>query len=123
MSLMASFVLSFFPRDVLDEIWDLIESVSGGGGVPTYSCKSYCFWCWLLLQIHIPQLSQQEDSGKKTTVFVRLLKRDCTCANFTAEIDKWQPIVDLNCKDNENIFNTNHVFISYSIFTVYVIKS
>ena len=31
MSLMASFfVLSFFPRDVLDEIWDLIESVSEG---------------------------------------------------------------------------------------------
>ena len=26
-SLMASFVLSFFPLDVLDEIWDLIESV------------------------------------------------------------------------------------------------
>ena len=29
-SLMASFVLSFFPLDVLDEIWDLIESVSQG---------------------------------------------------------------------------------------------
>ena len=29
-SLMASFLLSFFPLDVLDEIWDLIESVSGG---------------------------------------------------------------------------------------------
>ena len=28
MSLMASFALSFFLRDVLDEIWDLIESVS-----------------------------------------------------------------------------------------------
>ena len=27
-SLMTSFVLSFFPLDVLDEIWDLIESVS-----------------------------------------------------------------------------------------------
>ena len=27
-SLMASFVLSFFPLDVLGEIWDLIESVS-----------------------------------------------------------------------------------------------
>ena len=26
-SLVASFVLSFFPLDVLDEIWDLIESV------------------------------------------------------------------------------------------------
>ena len=29
-SLIASFVLSFFPLDVLDEIWDLIESVSEG---------------------------------------------------------------------------------------------
>ena len=29
------FVLSFFPRDVLDEIWNLIESVSEG--FPTYS--------------------------------------------------------------------------------------
>ena len=30
LSLMTSFVLSFFPLDVLDEIWDLIESVSEG---------------------------------------------------------------------------------------------
>ena len=29
-SVVASFVLSFFPLDVLDEIWDLIESVSEG---------------------------------------------------------------------------------------------
>ena len=36
MSMMPFFVLSFFPRDVLDEIWDLIESVSEG--FPTYSC-------------------------------------------------------------------------------------
>ena len=35
-SLVASFVLSFFPLDVLDEIWDLIESVSEG--FLTYSC-------------------------------------------------------------------------------------
>ena len=28
-------MLSFFPRDVLDEIWDLIESVSEG--IPSYS--------------------------------------------------------------------------------------
>ena len=34
-SLMASFMLSFLPLDVLDEIWDLIESVSEG--VLTYS--------------------------------------------------------------------------------------
>ena len=38
-SLMASFVLSFFPLDVLDEMWDLIESVSGG--FLTYFCPSF----------------------------------------------------------------------------------
>ena len=37
-SLMASFVLSFFPQDVLDEIWDLIES--GSEGFLTYSLIS-----------------------------------------------------------------------------------
>ena len=37
-SIMVSFVLSFFQRDVLDEILDLIESVSGG--FPTYSSVS-----------------------------------------------------------------------------------
>ena len=47
-SLMASFVLSFFPLDVLDEIWDLIESVSEG--FLTYSClpwqkKVQQHWC------------------------------------------------------------------------------
>ena len=37
-SLMVSFcVLSFFPLDILDEIWDVIESVSEG--FLTYSLK------------------------------------------------------------------------------------
>ena len=35
-SFMASVVLSFFPLDVLDGIWDLIESFSEG--FLTYSC-------------------------------------------------------------------------------------
>ena len=39
MSMMVSFVLSFFPRDVLDEILDLIESVSEG--FPTYTFKLF----------------------------------------------------------------------------------
>ena len=34
-SFMASFCAVLFPPDVLDEIWDLIESVSEG--FPTYS--------------------------------------------------------------------------------------
>ena len=41
MSMMVSFVLSFFPRDVLDEILNLIESVSED--FPSYSCSSLCF--------------------------------------------------------------------------------
>ena len=38
MSMMVSFVLSFFPRDVLDEILNLIESVSED--FPSYFCRS-----------------------------------------------------------------------------------
>ena len=37
MSMMVSFVLSFFPRDVLDEILNLIESVSED--FPSYFCN------------------------------------------------------------------------------------
>ena len=40
-SFMASFVLSFFPLDVLDGIWDLIESVSEG--FLTYSFTSVLY--------------------------------------------------------------------------------
>ena len=39
MSMMVSFVLSFFPRDVLDEILNLIESVSED--FPSYSLMSH----------------------------------------------------------------------------------
>ena len=39
MSMMVSFVLSFFPRDVLDEILNLIESVSEG--FPSYSTMGF----------------------------------------------------------------------------------
>ena len=38
---MASFVLSFFPLDVLDEIWDLIESVSEGFLTFSYRIGQY----------------------------------------------------------------------------------
>ena len=38
MSMMVSFVLSFFPRDVLDEILNLIESVSEDFPSYSYNC-------------------------------------------------------------------------------------
>ena len=46
MSMMVSFVLSFFPRDVLDEILNLIESVSED--FPSYSFApefQCCYFC------------------------------------------------------------------------------
>ena len=50
MSMMVSFVLSFFPRDVLDEILNLIESVSED--FPSYSqiSRKYYFSCSLVLK-------------------------------------------------------------------------
>ena len=44
-SMMASFVLSFFPLDVLDEIWDLIESVSEGFLTYSYIKKIKGIFC------------------------------------------------------------------------------
>ena len=45
MSMMVSFVLSFFPRDVLDEILNLIESVSED--FPSYFYILYFgFYCY-----------------------------------------------------------------------------
>ena len=41
MSMMVSFVLSFFPRDVLDEILNLIESVSEDFPSYSYTLLSY----------------------------------------------------------------------------------
>ena len=56
MSLIVSFMLSVFPRDVLDEIWDLIEPVSEG--FPNYSCISelLCLCCEDILK-NLPVLS------------------------------------------------------------------
>ena len=46
------FVLSFFPRDALDEILNLIQSVSEG--FPTYSFKKIHWKLWEELIIHMP---------------------------------------------------------------------
>ena len=53
-SLMASFVLSFFPLDVLDEIWDFIESVSEG--FLTYFCK-LIYISYVLIQVFLCELT------------------------------------------------------------------
>ena len=51
MSMMVSFVLSFFPRDVLDEILNLIESVSED--FPSYSTTLHSsLWCTTIDKIN-----------------------------------------------------------------------
>ena len=68
---MASFVLSFFPLDVLDGIWDLIESVSEG--FLTYSCslcsvvslESMCISSNILLEVS-PSILSNTDSSMVT---------------------------------------------------------
>ena len=54
LSLVASFVLSFFPLDVLDGIWDLIVSVSEG--FLTYFYLQDVILNMLFLQSLIPKL-------------------------------------------------------------------
>ena len=41
-SLVASIVLSFFSLDVLDEIWDVIESVSAGFLTYSWTVQNFC---------------------------------------------------------------------------------
>ena len=53
MSMMVSFVLSFFPRDVLDEILNLIESVSED--FPSYFCHFFLNALFLLLASYMTQ--------------------------------------------------------------------
>ena len=58
---MASFLLSFFPLDVLDEIWDLIESVSKGFLTYSYYNNLYVLCvafgaCCIYLRCHCVRL-------------------------------------------------------------------
>ena len=66
-SLMASFVLSFFPLDVLDEIWDLIESVSEGFlsySFITTTCKNGEYKQLLEFVIQLEQIKRTFNSGQ-----------------------------------------------------------
>ena len=73
-SLMASFVLSFFPLDVLDEILDLIESVSEG--FLTYSCllPGYSGFIWGFILVRY--FSGVDSHPTDLQVFCRVLISD-----------------------------------------------
>ena len=79
-SLMASFVLSFFPLDVLDEIWDLIESVFEGfltfsfilvyTGYVSYYCNRCClFYLCSILSHNLGRSSGHADEFTNNPFF------------------------------------------------------
>ena len=51
---MASFVLSFFPLDVLDGIWDLIESVSEGFLTYSYVLVLHIYLIFYSFGVYLP---------------------------------------------------------------------
>ena len=59
-SLMASFVLSFFPLDVLDEIWDLIESVFEGFLTYSNTATIFTHLSFIFFFMHISVVYCQE---------------------------------------------------------------
>ena len=63
MSMMVSFVLSFFPRDVLDEILNLIESVSED--FPSYSFIVVLIICIFFLTFLEPVMHDSKYGDKR----------------------------------------------------------
>ena len=87
-------MLSFFPLDVLDEIWDLIESVSEGFLI--YSYEKRLIYCVIAEVAHVNYsqerilISQSHDDEPSST-FVRLNYTENVCFNciffFTISAD------------------------------------
>ena len=86
-------MLSFFPLDVLDEIWDLIESVSEG--FLTYSCRSYSSRPlskanWVPVETNVLVLKRDERLHRRlvTTIKFQSFQHDnCTCICIFLRID------------------------------------
>ena len=88
---MASFVLSFFPLDVLDEIWNLIESVSEGFLTYSFMKKkknrliSACYVCvYSNSRNDVPRVAQRygtiaAHTRRRASVLVVFVVFACTC--------------------------------------------
>ena len=73
-------MLSFFPRDVLDEIWDLIESVSEG--FPTYFCQSHSHF------LHTSPTKAACSLAKATSISIEPFKRSVNCLHVSEKKNK-----------------------------------
>ena len=88
--MMVSFVLSFFPRDVLDEILNLIESVSED--FPSYFCCSMLnlfqafnvfFEIWipcLNCKLHVGSDISLVEGSETSTIIIREMYSQTSCS-------------------------------------------
>ena len=94
-SLMASFVLSFFPLDVLDEIWDLIKSVS----------EKFLTYSWN--KRDGLTMSKYESKGQR--MILASIRKICSCThlfnyiiNFCTKIFyKFHELLQNKCTENK----------------------
>ena len=101
---MVSFVLSVFPQDVLDEIWDLIESVSEG--FPTYSQLnrvSYFRFFYVFLA--------SKGSSFRTGVQLKREEKLSTLIGF-----------HLTCRLSHYIYIISNTFVTYGNFSKLIRK-
>ena len=95
------FVLSCFPRDVLDEILDLIESVFEG--FPIYSLISRDLRGFLFI-MHYQKISRHEERMKRVK---RVTSKRCFVRNFDAANALW--------RDLGTSFNQSNVVIMVNV--------
>ena len=74
-SLIASFLLSFFPPDVLDEIWDIIESVSER------------FLTYSTLLRYMNSIRSYHNHGKPGSAALNYCKRPRFCLRSTGKLN------------------------------------
>ena len=115
-SLMASFVLSFFPLDVLDVIWDLIESVSEG--FLTYFClrEVKCSFPRGLLFLFVPRgyktFSYSTQLGVKNFLLINVEMP--TIVGIATLMSKKNNILGLS--EPEKCFISLYFFLLFDIF-------
>ena len=81
--MMVSFVLSFFPRDVLDEILNLIESVSEDFPSYSYIKTAYYREVWIYKNANYPTLNNLIRDFDWNSVINDTLSVDEACESFT----------------------------------------
>ena len=110
--LVSSCAVFFFPRDVLDVIWDLIESVSEG--FLTYSLfnfevlmpneySDHSPLCLSFLKQNHSNVSSDSTSASQNKIFWKSDKEPLFRQHITESVTNLNPIHNANCTINEKV--------------------